>query len=360
MNVTILGIIWIIIINNNIFSFSGDSLKIKEEQDFEILPILSYDSDAGFGYGGKLFFLSFLELSESFDITLFNSIKGERWYRFKFSLPDNELRQGKEYDFAIDFIIDYDKWISYSFFGIGNNSSYKDEVTCTREPIDLSLFLSRGFYHFISEIGFRYNSTSNYKISSGNLLNENEFSATRASLTSVLLRLRYDTRKSFINSSTGIVIQAEIENAFQTSFTNSSLTKIELSLQHYTKLLFPDLTFANRIIFRNLAGDKIPVQYLLAIGGNQTLRGYTQDRFLDKASVLINSELRFPIYWRLGGIVGLDAGQVWSSLSEINFNDWAINPVIGLRLYMDNFAVRVDAGFGPETTGLYFNFGHIF
>ena len=342
-----------------------DSTEIKENE-WEVLPIITYDTDAGFGYGVKAFFLSFLEWNESFDITLFNSTKGERWYRFKFSLPDNEIRQGKAYDFAADFIVDYDKWINYSFFGVGNNSSFKNEITYTREPIDLKLFLSRGFSPvIISEIGFRYNSTSNYKIPQGSILNEDEFSAGRASLTSLLLRLRYDTRKSFNNPLSGVVFQAEIENAFQISlsksrFFKSRFFKLEFSFQNYLEVLFPKAALANRLIFRNLVGKNIPIQYLMAIGGNQTLRGYTQDRFLDKSSVLINSEFRFPIYWRIGGIVGIDAGKVWPTLSKMDFGNWAINTVIGLRLYMDNFIARADLGYSKETIGFYFNFGHIF
>ena len=46
--------------------------------DFEIFPILSYDTDTGFGYGLKSFFLNFLGINESFDLILFNSTKGSR------------------------------------------------------------------------------------------------------------------------------------------------------------------------------------------------------------------------------------------------------------------------------------------
>ena len=45
--------------------------------DFEIFPILSYDTDTGFGYGLKSFFLNFLGINESFDLILFNSTKGK-------------------------------------------------------------------------------------------------------------------------------------------------------------------------------------------------------------------------------------------------------------------------------------------
>ena len=102
------------------------------------------------------------------------------------------------------------------------------------------------------------------------------------------------------------------------------------------------------------------MQTLLSVGGTQTLRGSPQDRYLDKASIVGNMELRFPLFWRLGGVLGLDAGKVWHSLQEIDLNRWAWNPVVGLRLYMDTFVVRADLGFGCETTGFYLNFGQLF
>ena len=108
----------------------------------------------------------------------------------------------------------------------------------------------------------------------------------------------------------------------------------------------------------------MPIQLLLPIGGNNTLRGLQQDRYLSASTLVINNEIRFPIWWRFGGIAGLDVGCSGSA-TEYDFwtpqlSGWIVNPVLGLRFYMDNFIVRVDVGFGDESTGIYFNFGHIF
>ncbi len=82
------------------------------------------------GYGIKSFFLNYLQTDESFDIVLFNSTKGECWYRAVFSLPDFERRQGTVYPLALDLTIDYDKWIGYNFFGEGTHP-----LTRTKKPI---------------------------------------------------------------------------------------------------------------------------------------------------------------------------------------------------------------------------------
>jgi hypothetical protein len=128
--------------------------------------------------------------------------------------------------------------------------------------------------------------------------------------------------------------------------------KIGMLLQSYINLFIPDLVFANRL---NLQGiSEVSYQLLLPLGGNNTIRGLPQDRYLSTSTILFNSEIRFPIWKRFGGTAGVDIGNSEST------PDWVINPVIGLRFYMDNFVVRFDVGFGSETTGIYFNFGHIF
>ena len=95
------------------------------------------------------------------------------------------------------------------------------------------------------------------------------------------------------------------------------------------------------------------------------MRGMAQDRFLDSASALMNAEVRFPLYRRLGGVVGLDAGKVWNMSGKFDLEGWASNLALGLRFYLDTFVVRVDVGFGQDAfgeknTGFYFNFGHLF
>ncbi len=104
----------------------------------------------------------------------------------------------------------------------------------------------------------------------------------------------------------------------------------------------------------------MPVQVLLPVGGGTTVRGAPQDRYLDKTMAVANAELRYPVYKSLGGTIALDAGRVWSSPRKLSLQGWAVNPTAGLRLYLRSFLARLDVGFGKETTGVYFNFGHAF
>ncbi|MCJ7589508.1 MAG: outer membrane protein assembly factor [Candidatus Aminicenantes bacterium] len=172
--------------------------------------------------------------------------------------------------------------------------------------------------------------------------------------------VRYDSRDSFVHPSEGVVLQAEAEYAPGTGGTNVRFTRLAGWFQYYSVLFYPKTIFAIRLGGQSLFGDDLPSHVLLPLGGSRTLRGSPQDRYLDKSHLLMNAELRFPIFRRLGGVVGLDAGKVWPSLGGLDFRRWAANPVIGLRFTMSTFVVRMDIGLGRETTGFYFNFGHLF
>jgi outer membrane protein assembly factor BamA len=176
----------------------------------------------------------------------------------------------------------------------------------------------------------------------------------------LFINARYDSRNSFVNPTLGSVVQFDAERAFHTTPENSQFTRLSMSLQNYSIVFYPTTVLALRWVGQGIIGDNLPVQVLSSVGGNNTLRGSPQDRYLDKVSSVVNAELRFPLYWRFGGVVGMDAGKVWNTLGEVDLGGWATNPSAGLRLHMETFVVRLDIGFGKETTGVYFNFGQIF
>ena len=356
----ILRVVFLLISFNVIFSQNSSP---KDESKIDGLPILMYDTDIGFGYGAKVFLLNQLKLSESFDFILFNSTKGERWYRFVFSLQDFELRQGKIYPWAFDLVVDYDKMIKNNFFGIGNLAKYESQEKYTKEPLEISFNFSRGFTEsFVGQISIKYKSIKNYNFDeAGNMKYLSTIqNPAEAYYSSATASLRYDTRNSFINPSNGFVLSGDIESATKSFGSNISFFKWTALFQFYSTVWYPKIVFAFRLITENISGKDLPIQLLLPIGGTKTLRGSPVDRFLDKSSFLINTELRFPIYKRLGGLLAVDAGKVFPSFSKLDLKNWRANPTLGLRFYMDTFIVRVDLGLGNETTGFYFNFGHLF
>ena len=334
-----------------------DSITLNKSE-WEAFPIINYDSDAGFGYGGKGFLYNFLSRKESFDLTLYNSTKGEKWYRFVFSVADMQRRQGKKYPLAFDLTADYDKWMKYKYYesyydyfdGLHKEKTFDYE----RETFELTALLSKGFTKdFVAVLGVRYKNINCFGFNPVEYNIYTYIPTSHVEIASLIFNFRLDTRKNFINPQSGFVF--EIDNEIARDLIKppaQNFYKIGAISQSYTNLFLPNLVFANRVILQAISD--VNYQLLLPLGGNNTLRGLPQDRYLSTSTILINSELRFPIYGKLGGIAGLDIGNGESTPS------WIINPVTGLRFFMDNFVVRLDIGFAKETTGVYFNFGHIF
>lgn len=351
----------------NSFNAQSDSAYASE---VEVFPIINYDSDAGFGYGAKAFLFNQLKMNESFDLILYHSTKGERWYRFVFSIMDMQRRQGKEYPLALDLIIDYDKWINYRYYGIEyfyERDSLMDYETYTREPFEISSILSKGFTKtLVASLGLKYKTISSYNFAiNGELIKtDNDFNNRFIKTLSILATIRWDSRNNFINPDKGTVLQMDADYAPKISFNNEHYFKLGLTFQNYHTLFEPQVVFASRLVGQIIFPVNVPIQLQLPIGGNNTLRGLPQDRYLSASTLIINNEIRFPIWWRFGGIVGLDVGctdkttdyEFWNP----QLSGWIVNPVLGLRFFMDNFIVRFDVGFGSEITGVYFNFGHIF
>jgi endonuclease/exonuclease/phosphatase family metal-dependent hydrolase len=328
----------------------------------EFFPILMWDTDIGVGYGAKAFLLNPFGNAESFDLTAFNSSKGERWYRFAFSMPDFDTRQGKRYPLAVDVTLDYDKMIRNSFFGVGSTSRFDDRVRYTREPLVTSVAASHGFGTTVAQAGVKYVAVRNEPMDSAERQGPLPASLDlgRRSYLSTFGSIRYDSRDSYTNPSEGLVLQAEGELAHGGGAGGVKFRRVAAWIQSYSVLFYPKTVFALRIGGQSLFGNNLPVHVLLPLGGSNTLRGSLQDRYLDKSHIVMNGELRFPLVGRLGGVAGIDAGKVWPSLSKMDLKGWVTNPALGLRYDMKTFVVRMDIGLGRETTGFYFNFGHIF
>ena len=342
---------------------SGKQYDVPPEGKTEIFPFASYDTDAGFGLGLKLFALHHLQRQESFDIVLFWSTKGERWIRTAFSIRDPELRQGAVYPLAVDVVVDYDKWTNYQFFGVGNSSRYDALETYTKEPLELSLILSRGITtRLVASVGLRGRWIRNSGLDPSGELANHPSPQTQgvASGLGLVLGLRYDSRNSAVHPSDGLVLLVESELAPSWSVGNTASYRGLASCSWYQLIPATGIILATRASLRGVGGPELPVQMLAGVGGSRTVRGYVHERFIDRLAGVVNLELRFPILWRFTGIAGLDAGKVWQSFALIDLRRWATSPVVGLRFFMDTFIVRADVGFGPETTGFYLNFGHAF
>jgi outer membrane protein assembly factor BamA len=130
--------------------------------------------------------------------------------------------------------------------------------------------------------------------------------------------------------------------------------------------------------------QRIPFWELSELGGRDTLRGFFPHRFLGKARILINLELRshlvrfdFFDLWdvRVDGVLFGDTGRVFLDDDEVEdefeldadiferlIDDFRFSGGFGLRIALSEaLLARIDVGFSDEETALlYLSFGHTF
>ncbi len=336
-------------------------------RSFSPFPIVMYDTDIGFGYGGRVKFIDYLKKRESLDLILFNSTKGERWYVFTFSVADPEIRQGKRYGLAFDLKAEYDKFLNYSFYGFGAGTPEANETVLTHATTSLSFLFSRGFTpHLVAEAAYVVRWLRYTEPREGPLVDELAALAGAGRLFApyLSLALKYDTSDSQIHPTRGFrfILQEDLAGSFMGS-RDASFNRLTVDFRKYLRVFGEKDVFAVRALAQYVGGDAIPVFDHASLGGGNILtamRGFPQNRFLDRGKFLVNAEYRFPIIWRLGGNVFTDAGTVWHSLRTIDLGETAFDAGLGLRFYMPDFVVRVDVAWSREGMGLYFNFGHVF
>ena len=335
------------------------------QKSVSAFPILIYDTDIGYGYGGKAKFVDYLSWKESFDLILFNSSKGERWYFFTFSVPDTEIRQGQKYSLSFDLRAEYDKYLKYYFYGIGADSREEDQTEFTFERKELLLKWGRGFSsHFVVEAGYVLRNVRFFDVASDRPFTETLVAVGERFSPFISLFVRYDTSDSQIHPKKGfrLIFQNDVASKLLGN-KYASFYRITLDFRKYILLFGERDVLAFRFLAQNITGKEIPLFEMSALGGGSemtAMRGFSLNRFVDKGKFLFNAEYRFPIWKRLGGNIFLDAGSVWSSWSDMKFDGVSVDVGWGLRYYLQNFVVRFDMGFSDEGLGIYFNFGHIF
>lgn len=341
----------------------GNSV-LKAEKSVSAFPILMYDTDIGLGYGARAKFVDYIKRKESFDLIVFNSTKGEKWYVFAFSIPDVEIRQGKKYSFSFDIKAEYDKLLKNNFFGIGPDSREEDLTNFTFEKKELKLTLGRGFNSSIIFQGsYVFRNIRYFGIQEGTFKEKLESVQEQFSPFLSLL-FRYDTSDSQIHPRRGV--RFEFQNDFASSFlgnSNAAFYRLSLDIRMYKLLFGTKDVLAFRILGQKVSGADVPLFELSAIGGCSTqnaLRGYQLNRFQDKGKILMNLEYRFPLWKQIGGNVFVDTGTVFPSLAQIDVEQFAVAAGWGLRYYLKDFCARFDMGFSREGVGIYFNFNHVF
>jgi len=168
----------------------------------------------------------------------------------------------------------------------------------------------------------------------------------------------YDTRNNLVTPTDGMAITAyaEINHNFKEG-AEPVYSRYGIEI----KKMFASESKRAILVFRGdlqaTIGTNVPFYELSSLGGQNNLRGYGVDRFIDKNLMALSIEERIHIFrTRLVGVVAdfeiapfVDSGQVFNSFKDVSFKDYRVTPGIGFRgIIRPNVVGRIDYGYSKE------------
>ncbi len=142
-------------------------------------------------------------------------------------------------------------------------------------------------------------------------------------------------------------------------YSNRQYVKIFLDARAY-KIWNEKWVWANRFFHESNFGTPPFFDYAF-LGGDKFVRGFYYGRFRDKNLSSLQSEIRFPLFWRIG-FAGF--GGISLLFSDFNSFDAKHNAGIGLRFLIDKkdkTYMRFDYAIGEgKNSGFYVAFGEAF
>jgi outer membrane protein assembly factor BamA len=338
-----------------------------------IVPILKTDSDGELKYLAAPMLIHNSIVGMRGAINLFHYEPGGREIRFiasaaekierrlLFSYSDPAFSQGR---YSLNFSATFFKNATARFFGLGEETSESAQTNYTAREGRVSW----RFGVHVNEVtqisvSQRFRQVSLQQGATGLPFTGDEFPTVPGVQGETLIfgnraTFHYDTRNSLISPTDGMAVTAYAE-VNQNIHNNGH--PVYSRYEFEVKKLFPSESKRAILIVRAdiqaTIGDQVPFFEQSSLGGQNNLRGYGVDRFIDKNLVAWSIEERIHVLrTKIAGTTAdfevapfLDTGQVFNNYKDVTFDNYRMTPGIGFRgIVRPNVVGRVDYGYSKE------------
>ncbi len=254
-------------------------------------------------------------------------------------------------------------YYQYTYFYYGNDlENYDGELYDVKFPrlrFNALYLADKQLY-----VGLRY-WMDNFSISNveeGGLLDSLAITGRNGGLVSSLGPVAsFDQRDNIFYPTKGWFVEAAVLFNGEKAGSPFRYTKLTIDARKYLQNNWGHVLALNLYSEANF-GDP-PFNQLALIGGNKRMRGYYEGRFRGKHGLIAQAEYRFPLIWRIGGALFGAYGGVAGQYSRFSLDDFRYTLGAGLRVLLlkkERVHIRVDYGFGKNTSGLYITIGEAF
>ena len=168
----------------------------------------------------------------------------------------------------------------------------------------------------------------------------------------------YDTRNNLITPTDGMAINAYAElNQNVRNGDHPIYSRYELEVKKLFASESKRAILVMRADLQATIGDQVPFFEQSSLGGQNNLRGYGVDRYIDKNLLAASIEERIHVARaKIAGVTAdfefapfVDTGQVFNNYKDVSFRDYRVTPGLGFRgIIRPNVVGRVDYGFSKE------------
>jgi len=172
------------------------------------------------------------------------------------------------------------------------------------------------------------------------------------------ISFHYDTRNNLVTPTDGMAITAYAELNY--NFKQGAEPLYSRYGLEVKKMFASESKRAILVVRGDLQatlGSDVPFYEQSSLGGQNNLRGFGVDRYIDKQLIAFSVEERIHVLrTRLAGVMAdfeiapfIDTGQVFNSFKNVSFKDYRITPGIGFRgIIRPNVVGRIDYGYSKE------------
>jgi hypothetical protein len=327
-------------------------------------PSASWNRSAG--VTGTFRFYRYLDPQRSYNLLASASTTINRTLSFEYE--DKGREPGK---FAGNLMLKVRRNLFYRYFGLGPDTTKAGESSYTRLAATANGRWARNFTRNLS-LGMlgelRADRAERHAISGLPLLHDRYPDAvglSGAALARQGLGLRYDTRDGAVYAERGLL--AEVTAAMAEGIQGFDLFA---ELDADVRALVPEASFlqlAGRAAWKQLAtlGRPVPFYYRASLGGELSMRGFPEDRFIGNGAWEVDLEQRIRLFqthlfgvvadWRVDPFIG--AGQVYTGADP--FSHVRVAGGLGFRVWVrPDVLGRVDVAYGGEGVEAYVVVGY--
>lgn len=361
--------------------------KKERGVDAIVLPLVSYNSDLGFTYGGVagayLYAPGHAPYQHGIALQAMFTSRGQQSHYLRYDGPQliGPMR--------LELRLEYRRELRSPFYGAGNLSAQDFKGDENQERFNYqkgspgAWVRLRGrpwgeTHPLQSYLGYswRYTEVDPFEAS---VLQELKPVGIEGGATGQLMAgVLWDTRDNEADPMGGGVEELSLRVSGTATGSRYQYAGVTLSERRFWRL-GPRVLLAQRLTLDVLFGE-VPffewvntggVSGSEGIGGMSSVRGIERNRFAGNIKAFSNTELRFRAFdfnlfkapVTVGGVAFVDLGRVWHpGVSDGPWWKWHPGVGGGLRLARRAAVVRFDYAISPETgrQRMYLNFGHMF